>query len=111
MGKIIRRFSIDELPQLFNVLKGDMSLVGPRPLPVSDLERMKEDVNVWNSMKDRARVKPGVTGLWQVCGRSALGFNTMIMLDSHYIENRSFLLDMKILLQTIPAVLRGDGAC
>ncbi|MBI4548193.1 MAG: sugar transferase [Ignavibacteriae bacterium] len=111
VGKIIRRLSIDELPQLFNVLKGDMSLVGPRPLPVSDLERIQEDWNILRNMKARARAKPGVTGLWQVCGRSALGFNTMIKLDLYYIENQSFLLDMKILLRTIPAVLRGDGAC
>lgn len=111
VGKIIRRLSIDELPQLFNVLTGDMTLVGPRPLPVSDLEKMQGNPEILRTMRARASVKPGVTGLWQVCGRSALGFSTMITLDLYYVENRSLLLDIRILLQTIPAVLRGEGAC
>lgn len=111
VGKIIRKLSIDELPQLFNVLKAEMSLVGPRPLPVSDLEKTQGDPEIWRAMRTRASVKPGITGLWQVCGRSSLGFSTMIMLDLYYVENRCLLLDVKILLKTIPAVLRREGAC
>ena len=110
VGKIIRRFSIDELPQLFNVLKGDMTLVGPRPLPISDFEKANETKEFWEAMKEREKLKPGVTGLWQISGRSNLGFKEMLLLDFYYIENHSILFDLEILFATIPVVLFGKGA-
>lgn len=103
-GRFIRRFSIDELPQLFNVLKGDMSLVGPRPpLPREVAEY---------SLKDRKRlhVIPGITCLWQVKGRSEIPFDQQVELDMSYIKSNSFWQDIKILLMTIPAVISGKGA-
>ena len=104
VGKFIRRFSIDELPQLWNVLKGDMSLVGPRPCLVSELEKYR--------LSDRVRlaVKPGITCLWQIGGRSDLSFEQQMMLDKQYIRERSLFNELKILLLTIPAVLSGKGA-
>ncbi|MBW7888881.1 MAG: sugar transferase [Bacteroidetes bacterium] len=110
VGKIIRKLSIDELPQLFNVLKGDMSLVGPRPLPNSDFEKAKESDEFWEAVKDRALVKPGMTGLWQVSGRSEIKFKEMLLLDLYYIENHSLMFDLQILFDTIPVVLFGRGA-
>jgi exopolysaccharide biosynthesis polyprenyl glycosylphosphotransferase len=104
VGRLLRRLSIDELPQLFNVLRGEMSLVGPRPLPVRDFERLE----AWH--RRRYLVLPGMTGLWQVSGRSDLGFDDLVQLDFLYIERWSPFLDLAILFRTIPAVLRRRGA-
>ena len=103
-GRLFRRLSFDEVPQLFNVLIGDMSLVGPRP-PLAREYDVYED---W--MKGRLDVTPGLTGLWQVSGRSDLIFDEMVLLDLYYIENWSPGLDLKILMQTVPALLSGRGA-
>src|SRR5271166_4667131 len=105
IGKFLRKTSIDELPQLFNVLKGDMSLVGPRPLPLRDYEGFSED---WQ--RRRFSVRPGVTCLWQIGGRSSISFEKWMELDLQYIDKWSLWLDLEILLKTIPAVLKGSGA-
>ena len=106
MGAFLRKTSIDELPQLFNVLKGDMSLVGPRPLPTRDVERFSEP---W--LMRRFSVKPGITGLWQVSGRAEnADFDNTIKLDLRYIDRWSLILDIKILLRTFSAVFQGRGA-
>jgi len=105
IGRFLRKTSIDELPQLFNVLTGDMSLVGPRPLPVRDYEGFNED---WQ--RRRFSVKPGITCLWQVRGRSSIPFEKWMKLDLQYIDKWSLWLDFQILLRTISAVLRGSGA-
>jgi lipopolysaccharide/colanic/teichoic acid biosynthesis glycosyltransferase len=104
VGKVLRRFSLDEMPQLVNVLRGQMSLVGPRPLPLRDFERLDE----WH--RKRYMVLPGMTGLWQISGRSGLAFDDLVRLDFAYIENWSVWLDITILLRTIPAVLSRKGA-
>ena len=110
VGRFIRKLSIDELPQLFNVLMGDMSLVGPRPLPMADFEAVGESDEFWETVRDRASVKPGMTGLWQVSGRSDIKFREMILLDLYYAENYSLLFDLEIMFETIPVVLFGKGA-
>jgi lipopolysaccharide/colanic/teichoic acid biosynthesis glycosyltransferase len=104
IGRLLRRFSIDELPQLVNVVRGEMSLVGPRPLPMRDFDRLDE----WH--KKRYLVLPGITGLWQVSGRSELDFDDLVRLDFLYLERWSIMLDLSILLKTIPAVLTRRGA-
>jgi exopolysaccharide biosynthesis polyprenyl glycosylphosphotransferase len=102
VGKFIRKTSIDELPQLFNVLKGDMSIVGPRPPIIREVEKY----DPWHCL--RLSVKPGLTGLWQISGRNDIGFEEMIRLDLKYIRERNFWYDLKIILKTIP-VLLGDS--
>ncbi|OGR89155.1 MAG: hypothetical protein A2992_09820 [Elusimicrobia bacterium RIFCSPLOWO2_01_FULL_59_12] len=104
VGKCLRRWSLDEIPQILNVLKGDMSFVGPRPQVLWEAAYYDENA------KKRLRVKPGITGLWQVSGRAALSFEEMVNLDLYYLENWSLGLDLKILLRTLPAVLADEGA-
>ena len=104
VGRVLRRLSIDELPQLWNVLRGEMSLVGPRPLPRRDYERLD------NLHKKRYLVLPGLTGLWQVSGRSELSFDELVRLDFYYIETWSIWLDLTIMARTIPVVLGRRGA-
>ena len=104
VGRVLRRLSIDELPQLANVLRGQMSLVGPRPLPLRDHQLLED----WH--KARCLVLPGMTGLWQISGRSGLSFDDLVRLDFTYLENWSVWLDVSIILKTIPAVLSGRGA-
>jgi exopolysaccharide biosynthesis polyprenyl glycosylphosphotransferase len=104
VGRFLRRWSLDELPQLFNVLSGKMSLVGPRPLPMRDYEQLED----WH--RKRYLVLPGMTGLWQVSGRSELDFDELVRLDFLYLERWSVFLDLSILLKTIPAVIRARGA-
>ncbi len=104
VGRILRRHSLDELPQLRNVLRGEMSLVGPRPPIPSEVSRYQD----WHMQ--RLEVRPGLTGLWQVSGRSLLSFDEQVLLDIHYVENWSLWLDLKILLRTIPQVLLANGA-
>ena len=104
VGQILRRTSLDELPQLLNVLKGEMSLVGPRPSPTYEVDAYDE----WHYRRLEAR--PGLTGLWQVSGRCALSFEEMVQLDLDYVGRQSLLLDLKLLVQTIPAVVAGRGA-
>jgi len=103
-GRVLRRLSLDELPQLLNVLRGEMSLVGPRPPLPSEVEAYED----WQH--GRLRAVPGITGLWQVSGRSEVPFHDMVRLDLHYIRNWSLKLDIEILLRTLPAVLLQRGA-
>jgi len=103
MGRFLRRTSLDELPQFLNVFKGEMTVVGPRPPVTYEYHHYQE----WH--KKRLAVKPGLTGLWQVSGRSTVPFDEMVMLDLYYIENWSLLLDSKIILRTVPVMLTGVG--
>ena len=103
VGRWLRRFSIDELPQIINVFRGEMSLVGPRP-------PLPEEVSAYHRAdRRRLSIKPGMTGRWQVAGRSEAEFDKWVQLDLAYIDNWSPWLDLKILIQTLPAVLRGSG--
>jgi exopolysaccharide biosynthesis polyprenyl glycosylphosphotransferase len=103
IGRFLRKTSLDELPQFINVLRGEMTLVGPRPPLAYELAHYKE----WH--RGRLAVKPGLTGLWQVSGRSTVPFDEMVMLDLYYIENWSLALDLKIILRTVPVMLFGLG--
>jgi len=104
VGRVLRRTSLDELPQLFNVMRGEMSIVGPRP----PIPYEVENYQVWH--RKRLDMKPGITGLWQVSGRNRLPFEEMVRMDLYYIENWSLLLDLKIILQTLPVMWRGEDA-
>jgi lipopolysaccharide/colanic/teichoic acid biosynthesis glycosyltransferase len=104
MGQLLRKFSLDELPQLFNILKQDMSLVGPRIITRNELEKYGQ----WG--ETLMTVMPGLTGLWQVSGRSDTSYDERVSLDMEYIHNWSIWMDVKIVLRTVPAVLKGDGA-
>jgi len=103
LGRVMRRYSLDELPQLFNVLKGDMSVVGPRPIVADEIHRYGA------SFADYCNVKPGLTGLWQVSGRHALSYEERVRLDAQYAQNKSLKLDLQILLKTVPVVLLGQN--
>lgn len=102
VGRLIRKTSIDELPQLFNVLKGDMSIVGPRPPIIKEVAKY----DAWHTL--RLSVMPGLTGLWQISGRNQIGFEEMVRLDLKYIRERSFIYDIKVIIKTLP-VLLGDS--
>jgi lipopolysaccharide/colanic/teichoic acid biosynthesis glycosyltransferase len=104
MGRLLRRFSLDELPQLVNVLRGEMSIVGPRPEQIELVERYRSE------HRFRLDVKPGMTGPMQVYGRGDLDFNERLAVEFDYVENLSLARDLRILLQTFPAALRGNGA-
>ncbi|MDZ3744193.1 sugar transferase, partial [Klebsiella pneumoniae] len=104
IGGFLRRTSLDELPQLFNVLKGEMSLVGPRPIITAELERYNEEVDYY------LLSKPGMTGLWQVSGRSDVDYETRVYLDAWYVKNWSMWNDIAILFKTVGVVLKRDGA-
>jgi lipopolysaccharide/colanic/teichoic acid biosynthesis glycosyltransferase len=106
VGRVLRKFSIDEFPQLLNVLRGEMSLVGPRPLPLDEVRRFDDLAH-----RRRLSVKPGITCLWQVSGRNNVtDFKDWVRLDLEYIDNWSLWLDLKILARTVPVVLLGTGA-
>jgi lipopolysaccharide/colanic/teichoic acid biosynthesis glycosyltransferase len=104
IGRVIRRYSIDELPQLFNVLRGEMSLIGPRMVTEPELEKYGQHVDTLLS------VQPGMTGLWQVSGRQTTSYERRVELDVHYVEHWSLMLDLRILLKTPMVVFRGEGA-
>lgn len=104
VGAVLRKFSLDEFPQLWNIFIGDMSLVGPRPIVDEEIEKYGECFELYK------QVRPGLTGLWQVSGRSNTSYQHRVDLDEHYLLNRSFMLDIQILFKTIAVVLRKDGA-
>ena len=104
LGKFLRRFSLDELPQLFNVLKGNMSIVGPRPYLVQEKKEIKQFSSII------LKVKPGITGIWQTKGRSELSFESRIKMDMFYVQNWSLFKDSIIILKTVGIVLKGKGA-
>ncbi len=104
IGKLLRKYSLDEFPQFWNVLKGDMSIVGPRPLPIGQIEK-----NDLDQLK-RLEIKPGITGLWQISGRSDASFGNLLRWDTWYINNWSLWLDFNIILKSIPVVVKGEGA-
>lgn len=104
MGAFIRKTSLDELPQLLNILRGDISVVGPRPVVEYEIYKYGEKADKFNS------VKPGLTGYWQVNGRNDTSYEERIQMDMYYIDNRGFLLDLKIIFKTVKVVLRGKGA-
>ena len=104
VGRVLRRYSLDELPQLWNVLKGDMSLVGPRPLVAEEDSRVEE----W--ARGRLDLTPGITGLWQVLGRTGIPFEEMVRLDYLYVTNWSLWGDVRLIIRTLPVVLRRSGA-
>ncbi|MFL6415460.1 MAG: sugar transferase, partial [Bryobacteraceae bacterium] len=105
VGKWLRKCSLDELPQLWNVLRGDMSLVGPRPIIPEEISRYGDAAELYKS------VRPGMTGLWQVSGRSNLCYEGRVSLDEYYVKNRSVWLDLHILFRTVPTLLFREGAC
>ena len=105
IGAILRKSSLDELPQLFNVLRGEMSIVGPRPVTEEELERYSTSVGAY------LFCRPGITGLWQVSGRSTTSYEKRVACDAYYAHNWSMVLDAKIIVVTIPALLSTDGAC
>jgi lipopolysaccharide/colanic/teichoic acid biosynthesis glycosyltransferase len=104
VGRLIRKLSLDELPQFWNVMRGEMSVVGPRPALMNEVAEYDD----WH--RERLRVKPGITGLWQISGRSELKFEEMVLLDVYYIENWSPLEDLKIMLKTPKRMVTGRGA-
>jgi lipopolysaccharide/colanic/teichoic acid biosynthesis glycosyltransferase len=104
LGRTMRRLSLDELPQLWNVVRGEMSLVGPRPALPQQVARYDP------AHRRRLEVKPGMTGVWQVSGRSDLGFDEMVLMDTYYVDNWSLALDLRIMCRTLIAVLRRHGA-
>lgn len=110
VGRWLRKYSLDEIPQFINVLKGEMSIVGPRPLPISDFDRLKNDKMNYDWYMKRGETRPGITGLWQISGRSNLSFEEMCLLDLYYIENQSIFFDIEIMFETIPAMFVGHGA-
>ncbi|HLP59251.1 MAG TPA: sugar transferase, partial [Candidatus Deferrimicrobium sp.] len=109
-GRFIRKLSLDELPQLINVIKGEMSVVGPRPLPVDDFNKIDDKSMNYEWHKQRGNVKPGITGLWQISGRSNLTFEDMLFLDLYYVEHQSIFFDLEILFETLPVMVFGRGA-
>lgn len=111
VGKFLRKISLDEMPQLLNVLKGEMSLVGPRAFHVDELEEQVKNFPDTKKLVERSlEIKPGITGPWQVSGRSSIDFPERVALDAQYAKNRSLFYDFSLMLRTLPAVIRGEGS-
>jgi exopolysaccharide biosynthesis polyprenyl glycosylphosphotransferase len=110
IGRLLRKYSLDEIPQFINVLKGEMSIIGPRPLPLNDFNMIKNGHMNYDWYVKRGEAKPGITGLWQISGRSDLSFEEMCLLDLYYVENHSVFLDLEIMFETIPVMILGKGA-